>query len=282
MPIRSIKPEFWTDETIVELSMAARLLFIGTWNFTDHKGRMEFSVKRIKMLVFPGELNIDIPPLLAELQRENLISIYDVDNKRYLQVNNFEKHQKIDSRYANSKIPPPDSAGARCIPLVEWSGVEWSGVENNTVRQAEPSVKIVLQENIKIPKNTPGDIEPEKRVVQPAAKSPDTTGVPDTTKKPETDSKAPRAIRSDAIVVLEFLNEKTNRNYRPVPANLDMIKARLKEYTSDELKQVVANRVREWGSDDKMEKFLRPKTLFNRTNCANYIGELVAPKETRT
>ena len=29
--IRTIKPEFWTDEKIIELSLPARLLFIGLW-----------------------------------------------------------------------------------------------------------------------------------------------------------------------------------------------------------------------------------------------------------
>ena len=261
--IRTIKPDFWTDETIVELSMAARLLFIGIWNFTDNEGRMGFSVKRLKMLVFPAETNIDLPLLLAELHGGNLIEVYGVDSKLYLQVNNFKKHQKIDPRYAKSKIPPPDPTGSRRIPPLEWNGMEWNGMDNYTVRQAEPIVKVSVQIPEKI---TPGEIKPEKRVVKAAPKPPDHP-------KP----KKPTA----AVLVLEFLNEKAGKNYRPVPANLDMIKARLKEYTSDELKQVVANRVREWSGDDKMEKFLRPKTLFNRTNCANYIGELVPPEESR-
>jgi len=31
--IRTIKPEFWTAEQVMELSRDARLLFIGMWNF---------------------------------------------------------------------------------------------------------------------------------------------------------------------------------------------------------------------------------------------------------
>ena len=50
--IRTIKPDFWSDEKIVELTPWARLLFIGLWNFSDDDGRMPFSPKKIKMLVF--------------------------------------------------------------------------------------------------------------------------------------------------------------------------------------------------------------------------------------
>ena len=79
-----------------------------------------------------------------------------------------------------------------------------------------------------------------------------------------------------AAQVLEFLNTKTRRQFRPVRANLDLIRARLKEgFTADELRQVVAKKVREWQADDKMAQFLRPATLFAARNFAQYSGELV-------
>lgn len=80
--------------------------------------------------------------------------------------------------------------------------------------------------------------------------------------------------------ILEFLNSKTGRAYKPVPANLEMIRARLKEgYTPAELRQVVVKKCREWGGDEKMAIYLRPATLFNKTNLAQYSGELVVPRE---
>ncbi len=75
--------------------------------------------------------------------------------------------------------------------------------------------------------------------------------------------------------ILSFLNSKTGKKYRPVAANLRMIRARLKEgYTVEELRQVIAMMVREWSGDEKMCGYLRPKTLFNSTNMANYSGNL--------
>jgi uncharacterized phage protein (TIGR02220 family) len=83
--------------------------------------------------------------------------------------------------------------------------------------------------------------------------------------------------KPDAIQVLSFLNEKTGRQYEPGPANLELILARLKEgATPDDLRAVIAKKCREWAGDEKMNQYLRPKTLFNRTNFAQYRGELSA------
>ncbi len=80
--------------------------------------------------------------------------------------------------------------------------------------------------------------------------------------------------------LLQFLNDKAGRAYKPVPANLDLLKARLREgYTPTEIRQVIVKKCREWAADEKMAEYLRPATLFSRRNLAQYTGELVVPKE---
>lgn len=103
--IRTIKPDFWSDEKIVQLTPLARLLFLGLLNFADDEGRMTYSPKKIKMLVFPGD-EVDVPSCLDELLRQNLIRIYERNDRRYLAICNFAKHQKID-RKSPSQIPGP-------------------------------------------------------------------------------------------------------------------------------------------------------------------------------
>lgn len=107
MPIRTIKPDFWTDEKMVELSFQARLLFIGLWNFVDNCGRIPYSPRSIKMKIFPGDA-FDITPILTELHRSRVVEIYEIENKQYLQVVNWSKHQKVDPRYESKLPPPPD------------------------------------------------------------------------------------------------------------------------------------------------------------------------------
>jgi len=94
-------------------------------------------------------------------------------------------------------------------------------------------------------------------------------------KEPDISPPKPQ-YKPTAVSVLDFLNEKTGRNYQPVKANIDMIVARLKEgATEDECRQVIAKKSREWLNDDDMNQYLRPATLFNRTKFAQYQGELV-------
>jgi len=87
--------------------------------------------------------------------------------------------------------------------------------------------------------------------------------------------KASHQLPDGAIGVLEFLNVKTGHRFKPTRVNLDLIEARLKEgYTVAELKQVIAMKVREWEHDDKMARYLRPATLFNREKFNQYAGFL--------
>ena len=85
-----------------------------------------------------------------------------------------------------------------------------------------------------------------------------------------------KALKAEAETILSFLNDRAKRAYQSVPANIDPIIARLREgVTSTQLRQVVVKKCREWLHDDKMANYLRPTTLFNRTKCAQYVGELV-------
>lgn len=87
-------------------------------------------------------------------------------------------------------------------------------------------------------------------------------------------------LQSQALEILQFLNEKTGRVYRPVDTNLKLIMARLKSgVTVMDCRQVIAKKTREWRGNPKMSEFLRPATLFNATKFEQYLGELVLPAE---
>ena len=50
--IRLIKPELFTDERVVSLSIEARYLFVGLLPFADDMGRGRFSPLQIRNLIF--------------------------------------------------------------------------------------------------------------------------------------------------------------------------------------------------------------------------------------
>jgi hypothetical protein len=107
--IKTIKPEFWTSEQVVECSTNARLLFIGLWNFCDDSGIHPASASRLKMEVFPSEaFSTDhIASLVDELIREKLLEVYEVSGKSYWRVTGW-LHQKIDK--PSYKYPLPDGS----------------------------------------------------------------------------------------------------------------------------------------------------------------------------
>jgi uncharacterized phage protein (TIGR02220 family) len=83
-------------------------------------------------------------------------------------------------------------------------------------------------------------------------------------------------LDEEAIAILEFLNQKTNKNFRLVSTNLKFIKARLiSGVTSVQCRQVIAKKTRDWLKDPRMNKFLRPATIFHPVNFEQYLGELV-------
>jgi hypothetical protein len=128
---RNIKPSFFKNEILIELSFEARLLFIGLWTLADREGRLEDRPKRIKMEIFPAD-NVDVNLLLNDLNKAGFIKRYvltpdqhqtstGLENNTYIQIVNFTKHQSPHIKEAASIIPSPDqhqtsTSGAALIP----------------------------------------------------------------------------------------------------------------------------------------------------------------------
>lgn len=90
----------------------------------------------------------------------------------------------------------------------------------------------------------------------------------------------PAELRTQAEAVLQFLNAKTGRRFQPDRGTLEPILARLRDgATVGQCKGVIVQRWRKWRGDEKMADYLRPKTLFNRTNFAQYRADLPAVEE---
>jgi len=105
---RTIKPELFPDESLVEVSIEVRFLFIGLLPFVDDMGRRQYSPKRIKMEVFPGDEKISwqqVDGWMRELDKTRVIRIYEVDGVRFFWLPHFLRHQKID-RPSHSYCPP--------------------------------------------------------------------------------------------------------------------------------------------------------------------------------
>lgn len=147
--IRTIKPEFWTSEQVMDCDPIARLLFIGIWNFCDDAGNHPASEKTIKAQVFPGD-DVDsksIRRMLDELSANGLLSFYESSCKRYLHVNGW-RHQKIDK--PTIKHPPfPGNELPGYVPEVRDEADDNEGMRSATtgVPEASPSIRLVVDES---------------------------------------------------------------------------------------------------------------------------------------
>jgi hypothetical protein len=107
---RNIKPGFFKNEKLAELSPYARLLFIGLWCLADVKGRLEDRPARIRAEVLPYE-TVDVNQLLNELaiSEGDFITRYEVDGHRFIEVTNFHLHQSPhpNEKKKGSQIPSP-------------------------------------------------------------------------------------------------------------------------------------------------------------------------------
>lgn len=115
---RYIKPEFFDSEKVAELSLAARLLFVGLWTLADRDGRFELSPRRIKARLFPYDDAIDVTALLNELIGRKMLQPYSASDGTALGfLPGFPKHQRPHPNEAKSVLPecPAESVFA---PLV--------------------------------------------------------------------------------------------------------------------------------------------------------------------
>lgn len=106
---RTIKPAFWEDPKLAQLTRDARLLYIGMWNFADDYGNIKGTPIWLKNQIFAFD---DIPLVdfisyLDELERLDRIIKYEINNELFYHIANFTKHQYIQHP-SRAKNPTPD------------------------------------------------------------------------------------------------------------------------------------------------------------------------------
>lgn len=88
-------------------------------------------------------------------------------------------------------------------------------------------------------------------------------------------SRGSRDVRLDplAVQVLERLNVRCNRHFQPTRANLRYIRGRFREgWKPEDLILVIEHKAAQWSTDDRMQEYLRPQTLFGPEKFAGYIA----------
>jgi hypothetical protein len=104
--IRTIKPDFFSNEQIGQLPAEARLLFIGLWTLADREGRLQDRPIRIGAQLFPYDAAWSVASFLEDLAKANLIWRYEIEGKKCIQIINFTKHQNPHPKETTFGLPP--------------------------------------------------------------------------------------------------------------------------------------------------------------------------------
>lgn len=139
--IRTIKPDFFIDDKIGDLTVMARLLFVGLWCLADKAGRLEDNPKKIKVQILPYD-NANTDLLLSEIGEKGLIVRYEVDGKNYIQISNFLKHQRPHHTEKDSDFPEFNGELTVISRLLDGEvpdGMEWNGIEKGMENGMEGS-----------------------------------------------------------------------------------------------------------------------------------------------
>lgn len=96
--IRTVKPELWTDEDFIDLSMPARLMFIASLNFADDYGVLADKPRTLAARCLPFDA-VDAIEVVDELvDAEFYVRCQSPDGSKVLVIRTFAQHQKIDKR----------------------------------------------------------------------------------------------------------------------------------------------------------------------------------------
>lgn len=173
---RNIKPGFFMNDELAELSCEARLLFIGLWTIADREGRLEDRPKKIKSQICPYD-KWDVEKLLDDLCNAKFITRYSVDGLKCIHINTFRKHQNPHQNEKESELPPPPSdkqgrctehsgANTKAVPELSGSTMKAIGLIPDSLI---PDSGFLIPDPLK-PKS---DTQAETRKVSEQSKQPD-------------------------------------------------------------------------------------------------------------
>lgn len=132
--IRTIKPEFFLDSDLCELSPLHRLLFVGLWCQADRAGKLEDKPRELKVKVLPYD-DCDVDRLLHDLAVAGFVVRYTVGDKDYLYIPTFARHQHPHIKETESLCPDPPDSPPAVIPVEHQAGTGQAPVSHGSSRE---------------------------------------------------------------------------------------------------------------------------------------------------
>lgn len=138
---RVIDPAFWNDSKVISMSLEARLLYIGLWNYADDEGYFLDDVQAIKRTLFPDQ-TFYIEEMFSQCSRFLEMFFYKDEEHYAWRIHNFLDWQTIN-RPTPSKIKPlckviPHSVSPHGVLTPKLNKDKLSEVKSETIRIVSP------------------------------------------------------------------------------------------------------------------------------------------------
>ena len=257
---RNVNMSFWTDPKVVDdYTPEDRyfMLYALTNNYTNIIGCYEISIKQMSNDL--GYTKDVVENLLKRFKEIHKTIDYDFDTKELMVIN--------WNKYNWSSSPKLDNPLFNAIESVK------SDVFHDTLATIYNNRETIKESN-------------DDTLLIPYRYGIDTTititnTIPITNSISNTNTIIKEEIPYQEIT--EYLNNRTGSNYKHTTKKTkDLIKARFNEgFTLDNFKTVIDKKCVEWINDEKMNKFLRPETLFG-TKFEGYLNQVVQQKKITT
>lgn len=154
---RMIDPGIWESEDFSKLSKFARLVWIGLFSNADDAGRGKANPAYIKSLLFAYDEDVDIQAIkiaLDEIEKTMSIDFYEVDGKRYYQLQSWSKFQTIN-RPSPSQIPEKnESEMNNQTQFSECSVNTHEQINDGSLPKKEIEKEIEVKEEVEVKENT--------------------------------------------------------------------------------------------------------------------------------
>jgi hypothetical protein len=136
--IRTIKPEFCSSADAGALSREARLFFLQLLTEADDEGRLLWLPRRLCGVLYPFDEDVggqELEAWAGECAARRMVTLYLVDGVRYLQITNWNKHQRIN-RPTASKLPHPPGMSVP-VPITDASAKAHGGISEGSRGEEE-------------------------------------------------------------------------------------------------------------------------------------------------
>lgn len=103
--IRTVKPEFWSDEKLAPLTPVDRLVFLGLISMADDFGRLLDNLKTIDAFVFPCTDDSARESLATLSRLGRIVRGMTASGQPVIQIPTWHRHQKVDKPSKRASLP---------------------------------------------------------------------------------------------------------------------------------------------------------------------------------